>query len=47
MKLDKIYFEIQNYIDKTGEDYRYQDKEHPIKALQNRKVDNTSVGVRA
>ena len=38
---------IQNYIDKTGEDYRYQDKEHPIKALQNRKVDNTSVGVRA
>ncbi|MBR5250601.1 MAG: hypothetical protein IKV38_01095 [Clostridia bacterium] len=38
---------IQNYIDKTGEDYRYQDKTHPVKALQNRQQDNTSVGVRA
>ena len=36
---------IENYIMKAGEDYRYQDKAHPVKELQNRKVDNVSVGV--
>ena len=27
----------------NGEDYRYQDKPHPIKELQNRKKDNTTI----
>ena len=31
-------------IDKLGKDYRYQDKQHPIKELSNRKKDNTIVG---
>lgn len=35
---------IHEYINKNGMDYRYQDKEHPIQALQDRKCDNTSVG---
>ena len=35
---------IQMYIDKEGEDYRYQDKEHPITDLRDRTVDNTGLG---
>ncbi|MGN1227581.1 MAG: hypothetical protein ACI4TX_02965 [Christensenellales bacterium] len=35
---------INMYINKNGEDYRYQDKPHPIKDLQNRKIDNTEIG---
>lgn len=35
---------VQEHIDRFGEDYRVQDKPHPIKSLDNRKVDNTSVG---
>ena len=31
-------------IKKFGEDYRYQDKPHPIKELDSRKEDNTTVG---
>ena len=30
-------------IAKTGQDYRFQDKAHPIKELQNRKKDNTEL----
>ncbi|MCQ2382466.1 MAG: hypothetical protein MJ060_01310 [Clostridia bacterium] len=30
-------------IEKLGQDYRYQDKPHPIKELQNRKKDNTEI----
>ncbi len=37
---------IETYIDKFGKDYRYEDKSHPIKALQNRKKDNTTAGAR-
>ena len=35
---------IEKHIDKLGKDYRYEDKPHPIKELQNRKKDNTCVG---
>ena len=37
---------IEAYIDKYGKDYRYEDRAHPIKALQNRKKDNITVGVK-
>ncbi len=35
---------IAEAIAQTGQDYRYQDKTHPIKELQNRKKDNTELG---
>ena len=35
---------IAEAIKKLGQDYRYQDKPHPIKELQNRKKDNTKIG---
>lgn len=35
---------IEKAIIKFGKDYRYQDKAHPIKALQDREVDNTEQG---
>lgn len=35
---------ISQYVDKIGKDYRYEDSPHPIQELQNRKVDNTTVG---
>lgn len=35
---------IDRTISKFGEDYRYQDKAHPIKELNNRKKDNIVVG---
>lgn len=35
---------IEEYIRKNGEDYRYQDAEHPVEALRDRKCDNTTVG---
>ena len=35
---------VAEAIEKLGQDYRYQDKPHPIKALQNRKHDNTELG---
>ena len=35
---------IEKYIGKNGEDYRYEDKESPVKALRDRKHDNTEVG---
>jgi hypothetical protein len=34
---------IERSITKFGKDYRYEDKPHPIKQLQNRKCDNTCV----
>ena len=34
---------INQIIKKTGTDYRYQDKPNPIKELQNRKKDNTTL----
>ncbi len=34
---------IEKLIAKRGEDYRYQDKAHPIKELQNRKKDNINL----
>ena len=30
-------------IEKFGQDYRYQDKQNPIKELQNRKKDNVNL----
>ena len=30
-------------IKELGEDYRYQDSPHPIKELDNRKKDNTTI----
>ena len=35
---------ISDYIDTHGKDYRYQESEHPIKALADRACDNTEVG---
>jgi len=35
---------IEKTIGKFGEDYRYEDKPHPIKSLQDRKSDNVSAG---
>ena len=34
---------IQKAIERLGRDYRYQDKEHPVKELRNRECDNTSI----
>lgn len=34
---------IQRAIERHGQDYRYQDKEHPVKELRNRKVDNVKI----
>jgi len=34
---------VAEAIAKTGQDYRFQDKAHPIKELQNRKKDNTEL----
>jgi len=35
---------IKDYIAAHGEDYRFQESEHPIPALRDRKKDNTTVG---
>ena len=35
---------IEKYIQKYGEDYRYEDKPHVDKLLRNRKEDNTELG---
>lgn len=35
---------IEEYIKKFGKDYRYEDKPHPIKGLQNREEDNIKAG---
>lgn len=35
---------IERYLDKFGEDYRYEESRNPILELQNRKEDNTCVG---
>lgn len=34
---------IKKAIKKLGKDYRYQDKEHPVKELRNREKDNVSI----
>ena len=34
---------VAKAIAKLGQDYRYQDKTHPVKELQNRKQDNTAL----
>ena len=35
---------INKYIEKFGKDYRFEEKPHPVKALQDRKKDNVTVG---
>ena len=35
---------IKDYIEKHGKDYRFEVDIHPIKSLQNREKDNTTVG---
>ena len=35
---------IEKAIDKLGKDYRYEDKKNPVKELQDRKSDNTTIG---
>jgi len=35
---------VEKTIEKLGKDYRYEDRAHPIKELQNRKKDNVTVG---
>ena len=35
---------IENYIKEHGQDYRFEESENPVKELQNRKKDNTTVG---
>ncbi len=37
---------INTAIKKFGQDYRFEEKPHPVKALQNRKEDNTTVGTK-
>ena len=37
---------ICDHIEKYGEDYRVQDKEHPIKCLRSRKEDNFTLGTK-
>lgn len=34
---------IEKAIETFGEDYRYEDSKHPVKALQDRKKDNTTI----
>ena len=34
---------IKKAIDRLGKDYRYQDKEHPVKELRNREKDNVTI----
>lgn len=34
---------IKKAIERLGQDYRYQDSEHPVKDLRNRKKDNVTV----
>ncbi len=38
---------IEQHIDRFGEDYRVQDKEHPVKALRSRTEDNFTIGRQA
>ena len=35
---------IEKAIDKFGKDYRFEDKKNPVKELQDRKKDNTTIG---
>ena len=35
---------IEDYITECGEDYRFEETAHPVRALRSRKVDNTTVG---
>ena len=35
---------IEKAIEKMGKDYRYEDKKNPVKELQDRKKDNTTMG---
>lgn len=35
---------IEEHIDMFGEDYRVQDKEHPVEELRSRKEDNVNIG---
>ena len=35
---------LEEYIKENGQDYRYEDKQHPIRELRDRTVDNTTVG---
>lgn len=42
--LEPTHMLINTYIEKNGTDYRVQDSEHPVKDLQSRTEDNTTVG---
>lgn len=37
---------IENYIDKLGNDYRFETKENPLPPLRKRNKDNTEIGVK-
>ena len=37
---------IEKYIEKFGKDYRFEEKPHPIKSLQDRKQDNVIAGTK-
>lgn len=37
---------VEEYISQFGEDYRYEDKPHPIRSLQNRTSDNVTAGTK-
>ena len=41
--LEPAHLVIEKTISKFGEDYRKQDKAHPIKELNNRKKDNITI----
>ncbi len=42
--LEPTHMLINTYIEKNGTDYRVQDSDHPVKDLQSRTEDNTTVG---
>lgn len=35
---------VEEYIGKNGRDYRSEEAENPVPALQDRKADNTEIG---
>ena len=40
----ETFFRAMEHIDRFGKDYRVADKEGPVKALNNRTVDNVEIG---
>lgn len=43
-QIEPVHSFMESYIKRFGQDYRYQVSQHPVKELQDRSTDNTSVG---